>query len=185
MSYFDGIVDGSFKTSEDGALLYYPFGILGKGYVIPNIEKKQEIRKRLKWSFAISSILMIASASSLALFVIFYSIRLWIAGIIYFLIISGIWFAGYFISKEFTKGLAPVGNKLTVAESYQNSAKSHNIFTLIAFEILCLVFVVTGVKILFDSQVTWIFRLVGVLTILFLGVGSIVIGYMIKVKINK
>ena len=88
MSYFDGIVDGSFKTSEDGALLYYPFGILGKGYVIPNIEKKQEIRKRLKWSFAISSILMIASASSLALFVIFYSIRLWIAGIIYFLIIS-------------------------------------------------------------------------------------------------
>lgn len=185
MGYFDGIVDGSFKTTDDGVLLYYPFGVLGKGYVIPTNEKKQEIRKRLKWLFAVSLILIIASASSLAPSVLILSIPWWIVGIAYLLLIIGLSLVSYFIAKGFTKGLTPVGKKLTVAESYQNSAKSHKIFTLIVLEIASLLFVVAGIWMMFNNHVEWYFRLNGVLSILFFGFGSVAIGYMIKVKIQK
>ena len=103
MGYFDGIVDGNFKTTDDGVLLYYPFGVLGKGYVIPTNEKKQEIRKRLKWLYAVSLILIIASASSLAPSVLILSIPWWIVGIIYVLVVLGLSLVSYFIAKGFTK----------------------------------------------------------------------------------
>ena len=185
MGYFDGIVDGSFKTTDDGVLLYYPFGVLGKGYVIPTNEKKQEIRKRLKWLYAVSLILIIASASSLAPSVLILSIPWWIVGIIYVLVVLGLSLVSYFIAKGFTKGLTSVGKKLTVVESYQNSAKSHNAFTLIVLEIASLLFVVAGIWMMFDNHLIWYLRLNGVFSVLFFGLCGVAIGYMIKVKIQK
>lgn len=185
MGYFNGIVDGSFKTTEDGVLLYYPFGVLGQGYVIPTNEKKQEIRKRLKWLYAISLILIIGSASSFVPSVLILSIPWWIVGIIYLLVGLGLLVVSYFVAKGFTKGLTSVGKKLTIAESYQNSAKSHNAFTLVVAEIGSLLLVLAGMWMIFDNHLVWYLRLNGVLSVLFFGLCSVVIGYMIKVKIQK
>jgi hypothetical protein len=33
MGYLDGIVDGNFKTTAEGIMLFYPDGVLGKGYI--------------------------------------------------------------------------------------------------------------------------------------------------------
>ena len=185
MGYFDGIVDASFKTTDDGVLLYYPFGVWGKGYVLPTNEKKQEIRKRLKWFYAVSLVLIIASGSSLVSSVLILSIPWWIVGIIYILVVSGLSLASYFIAKGFTKGLTPVGEKLTVAESYQNSAKSNNIFTLVILEMASLLMGVAGVGVIFNYQAAWYFKLAGVLSILLSVLSCYVFGYMIKVKIKK
>ena len=34
MSYLDALVNSLFKKSESGATLFYPWGIIGKGYVV-------------------------------------------------------------------------------------------------------------------------------------------------------
>lgn len=45
MDYFDGLTDTKFKTDTQGRLLFYPWGILGKGSFLPDESKKQQIRR--------------------------------------------------------------------------------------------------------------------------------------------
>ena len=43
MGFFDGWSD--FKTTADGKVIYYPNSFLGKGFIVPSPQKKQEIQK--------------------------------------------------------------------------------------------------------------------------------------------
>ena len=45
MSYFDGLSDGLCKTDKDGNLIFYPWGILGKGYILPDEHRKKRIKR--------------------------------------------------------------------------------------------------------------------------------------------
>ena len=36
MGYFDGLTDGVFKTDSEGKFLFYPWGVPGKGYILPD-----------------------------------------------------------------------------------------------------------------------------------------------------
>ena len=40
--------DGVFKTDDDGNALFFPNGVMGKGYIIPSEEKKEKLRKLQK-----------------------------------------------------------------------------------------------------------------------------------------
>ncbi len=184
MRYFDGIVDGTFKTTNDGVVIFYPYSIFGAGYIIPSIEKKQEIRKQLKRFVFFSLMVIIISAYLLFLPLKILSLPWWIAGSIYLAIIAGLGLADCILSKRLINGLMQVDQKMTLAESYQNSAKSHNIVVLVMLEIVSVAFVIAGIWMILDPSMAWYFRLNGVLSILFFGLGGVVIGYMIKVK-NK
>lgn len=52
MDYFSDL-DTSIKTDSEGNILYFPWGVLGKGYVLPTDLKKQEFRRFEKLSFTI------------------------------------------------------------------------------------------------------------------------------------
>ena len=54
MSYFDGLTDGVFKTDPEGKFLFYPWGVLGKGYVLPDDSKKQQLRKFITLWYKVS-----------------------------------------------------------------------------------------------------------------------------------
>lgn len=48
MSYFDGLVNAAFKKTEDGKVAYYPWGVMGKGLVIPDEAHERQLRKFIK-----------------------------------------------------------------------------------------------------------------------------------------
>jgi hypothetical protein len=184
MGYFDGIVDGNFKTTPDGLMLFYPYGTFGKGYIIPTLEKKQELRGVFKRFTIFSLIVVLISTWGLFLPIRILSFPWWVAGSIYLAIIAALSFANRSLSKRLTNGLIQVEQKLTLAEEYRNSAKSHNMLVLVLLELASLFCVATGILVLLNNSAAWYFRLNGVLSILFFGFCSIVIGYMIKVKLK-
>src|SRR4051794_941054 len=52
-SYFEGLIAGGFKTAADEQRLFYPWGVFGKGYVLPDTRTEQRIRKLLKMYYMI------------------------------------------------------------------------------------------------------------------------------------
>ncbi len=46
--YFDGSASALFKKTEDGRVIFYPWGVLGSGYEIPTDQRYREIRQFVK-----------------------------------------------------------------------------------------------------------------------------------------
>jgi hypothetical protein len=185
MGYIDNVADGSFKTTGDGNVLFYPYGVWGKGYVIPNIEKKQEIRKRLKrlHFFTLAVLIPVVSLAFPAIRILLNS--LWITVLIFIVAIAGLSLAEYVFRKQFAKGLTPVDEKLTVWEVMQDSAKSQSIIFLLVFEIISLLFTVASIWVMINTNLAWYFRLNGVVGFLIFGFCCIVFGYIISLKNKK
>jgi hypothetical protein len=47
MSYFDAMTNPYFKSAQDGRRLFFPWGILGHGYVVASQEDYERLRRRL------------------------------------------------------------------------------------------------------------------------------------------
>ena len=62
MGYFDAITSGSFKTAPDGRQLFFPWGVIGHGYVIPTDAEYHRLRRQTKIYTAVSLALIIAVA---------------------------------------------------------------------------------------------------------------------------
>src|SRR3989337_695722 len=48
MGYFDGLTDGLFKKDTLGDILFYPWGMLGSGFIIKSEPKHNQIRRFIK-----------------------------------------------------------------------------------------------------------------------------------------
>lgn len=169
MGYFDGLADGSFKRTDDGRIIFYPWGILGSGYEIPTDESYREIRQYVKRYLIVSLPLVIA------LFIF--------AGWLFAFVALPILFLAYLfkirnLTREFTKA----SEKLSLKESYQLQAASHNLGVLWALEIGSIILVLLGIGILFVSREA---HFVAIVSILFFGLCSLAIGFMIRVKLTK
>jgi hypothetical protein len=64
MGYFDGFTRSSFKTTEDGQRLFFPWGSPGQGFVIPSETEFERLRRRVK-SYWLIYLSVIAIAGSL------------------------------------------------------------------------------------------------------------------------
>ncbi len=172
MGYFDGLTDGSFKTDDEGRLLFYRwsvfFGIIwrGKGYILPDEVKKQQIRRFVKLFQMVCLPVIIAGV----IIVGFYSFFL--------LPLFFLWY--FFVTARLLKGLDVTSEKLTLRESYSSSAKSHNFVTLWIMLISSIFFVLlVGFGLVLHVYDSW---LIGLAIIIFFGAVAIVIGYMITLK---
>lgn len=45
MGFFKRLTDSSFKVNGQGNTLFYPWGILGRGYILPDIETEKKDSK--------------------------------------------------------------------------------------------------------------------------------------------
>jgi len=166
MDYFDGMTDGKFKTDAQGRFLFYPWGVLGTGYVLPDEPKKQQIRKFVKlccvlfWPLMIGTIIFVGWAFS---FVMLFLILLYYG----------------FETSKFLKGVPVTGDRLTLRESYANSAKSHNLGTLWMMTIFSALFLLSSFAILKHNKDAWLF---GLVSVIFFGASTFAHGYMIKAK---
>jgi hypothetical protein len=164
MGYFDGITGASFKTDEKGNTIFYPWGILGKGYILPE-DKKDSFRTGIKRFLQLSLPLV---------FLITIFLKWWI------ILVFAVFIFGYTIwVNKIKKSLILSSNKLTLSESITNSARSHNLTTLWLLEIGSLLFVLAIIFILAISPEKWT---IGVPSIVFFGYGMFVFWKMIKAK---
>ena len=166
MGYFDGLTDASFKTGEDGRMLFYPYGVIGKGYVLTSDEHYQKARRFMKWTYIIALppaflIPMLAgwrwSVPLLVVFMIGFSLAV----------------------RSVTKDAGSTAEKLTLAESIRNSARSHNLAVLMLLETFSVLFVLAGIFMMTQGE-----KLIGVLAIALFGFAACSIGYMILTRMR-
>lgn len=169
MGYLKGITEINFKTDDEGRTLFYPWGFLGKGYLLPDEAKIEKIKRYKK----IYHIITIPCISILAVSIL--------GGCVYcfaiMLIFPLLYFGG---TAMLLKGVPFVPDtKLSFKESYENSSKAHNICTLWVMLACSILFTLAGVILIFLDKTSWV---IGLICILFFGACSCVFSYMIKVK---
>ncbi len=168
MGYFDGVTDAIFKKDASGNTLFYPWGIFGSGFIIDSEDRKDQIRGLIKTIY----IIMIP-----AIVIIQVTVGAWLNLVL--LPVFIVWYC--FTVKKLTKGLQKTEEKLRVSEAYKNSAKSHNLPTLIILEFTSLGFVGLGIWILLKGKNP----LIAYAAIGLFGLCSVAIGYMIIAKIRQ
>jgi hypothetical protein len=131
MGYFDGLADASFKKDSNGKDVFYAWGVLGKGRVLPDEATKAKLRTFVIRYYQI----MLPIAILLGIF------RLWLPAI---LVLTVLTLGFYLYVNHLTKACPICTEKLTLKESYKNSAKSHNTLMLWFLLFASLLFVLGG-----------------------------------------
>ncbi len=170
--YFYGMVNASFKNDTQGNTLFYKWGFLGKAYVIPYAEKENEIREFLMFFYGISLALSISvSVLTVEGNWFFPSLILWISLLIWYQIkISSL-----------TRDLPISYEKLSLKESYNNSAQGHKEYTLWFLSIGSILFFICGLFILIiDHELKE--QLFGASFAIMFGALSVAAIYMLKTK---
>jgi hypothetical protein len=166
MGYFDGLASGIFKKNKDNQSVYYPWGMMGKGYILPNAERES----------AVKNMVILFYQLFFAVFVIFFIIfkNLLIFGIGTIGLI--VWFL--YQSKQLTKDCPVSDEKLTLKEGYTNSAKAHNLWVLYALLAVSVIFTLIGLALLIGGKSIGAGLFLGIL----FGACSAAFIYMIRVK---
>jgi hypothetical protein len=166
MGYFDALTSSYFKTGQDGRKLFFPWGVIGRGYVIPSEEHYERLRKPLKLYMIVSLTAIIGAAiafntlTTLALggaFMVFYAV----------------W------SRQLLRGLSASDERLLLKESMTTQALTHGSFMLWTLQIASLLLVASGVTIFFIDPAQWPMALA---VIVFFGFCAVFIARMLILR---
>ena len=113
MGYFDALTSSYFKTAADGRKLFYPWGVLGRGYAIATEQDQQRLRRQLK-IYTIVSFVLIVGACVLQTYLV--AILIAVALIVFYL----------FWVRRLIAGLQPSGEGLSMRESFTAQALAHS-----------------------------------------------------------
>lgn len=188
-------IDSQFKTTNDGLVLFYPYGSMGKGYILPNREKEQEVRTKTSKYFMINLVGNILTLPILLPSAINHSIPWWAAVLIYGLVMGPVYLYLHVNTKRLIKDLVPVKTKQTMDDRLEGMAKSQSLLSLLAMEIMAVLLFLASLWIFIQAGLQ---QLAGsaepnqVLTLVLSFLGIIVFGlsirnwgYMIRVKRKK
>lgn len=164
MGYFNALASGIIKKDVQNRSIYYPWGVLGKGYVISSEEKETDIKNLvIRFYQCIFALIFV--------FLLFKS--LWL------LVLLGVGLMGWFLlsNHRFTTGLEVSQEKLTLKEAYTNSGKQHNLVVLWILLGVSVIFTSLGLLLLLVGKLG-----LGMFTTILFGLCTAAIGYMVKVK---
>src|SRR2546422_1367082 len=142
MGYFDALTDSSFKRGQDGRLTFYPWGVLGTGYILVGDEKYRKVRDSVKRYYLVS----------LPLVVVLGIVFGWLYAFVALPLILGTYAVAV---RRVVSGLETSSERLTIGESYRNQAKGHSLTLLWVFEATSLLFVAIGVLALLTDRDAW------------------------------
>ena len=185
MGYFDGLVDGNFKLLEDGTTLFVPNSPFGKGYIIPDTQRAQEIRMSLKRATFSAMLVLVISAGLLFSVSSDSTGSQWLFCTIYTLICLGVIFFAHVKIKEWTHGLVSTDQKISLMESHQVIAQSFGMPTLWMFLIISLLMTFVAFVVLLNERGEWYLRLPGLLAWLLGGLGTIASGYFMGLRMKR
>ena len=143
MGYFDALTSSSFKTTEDGRWLFFPYGTLGRGYAIPSEEEYERLRRHVKAYMVVSLPLIVIAGN--------WKGSLGGAAILPVLIVPYILWAQFQCRR-----LHRTDEKLTLSESIAGQGRAHSTVGLWLLDVGALTFVGAGVLILLLDPRNWL-----------------------------
>ena len=168
MGYFEGLTNASFKKNGDGTSIFYPWGIFGRGLVIPDDQGEERLRSFLTRYYKVSlpSLITVGILGGWA----------WAALL---LPICGAWF--YLGIKTLVSEYAYSTDKITIKQSCAGSAAGHSRPTLWLLLASSSLFVLGGAWIVNKAE-SFDRMIVGLLCTVFFGACCAAFGYMLGVK---
>ena len=169
MSFIDSLSDPLFKKSQAGDTIFYPWSVLGKGYVIKPESRVKSIRDTVKWLNFGVIIVSMTCLQALS----------WV----YAAILIGVYYVFYVIwTDHVTKGMRVSGEPLKLSESMGKTVAHCSLGYVVAMLVVSLIFVVLGVWMFFDEPQE---RLMAALCVLFFGAIAIWNVFMLRAKIRQ
>ena len=169
MGYFDALTSSYFKTEPDGRRLFFPWGVLGRGYVLASERDYERLRGQLKAYTIVTLILTIGAAA----------LHSYVGAII----VGVALIAFYLVWAQFLlRGLPQSDERLSLEESMTSQGLAHNAAMLWLLEILSLVFVAAGLFILSADPDNW---LMGLFTIVFFGLCALALARMLLLRSRR
>jgi hypothetical protein len=166
MGYFDALTSSWFKKVPDGRKLFFPYGTLGRGYIIDSQQTYERLHRQVK-VFTIVVMVLIIGAGALQWYVVSF-------------IIAALCIGFYMLWTRFlVRGLQQSDEKLSLEESMTSQAVTHSAVFLWLAEIITLAFVGLGILILVVTPDMWITAFA---SIIFFGMCAAVIGRMLVLR---
>lgn len=166
MGYFDALASSSFKIAPDGRRLFFPWGVLGRGYVIGSEPDYERLRRQITIYNIVALALIVGTLALVGfpagLVVAAVLIVLYVARTLYLL-----------------RGMQPSDERLSLQESLTAQASAHNPTTLWLLEIASLAFVGMGIFLFLAEPDN---RLIALATIAFFGFCAASIAFMLVVR---
>jgi hypothetical protein len=166
MGYLDALVAGSFKTTASGQRLFFPWGILGRGYVIPSEREFEQLRRYLKVYQLLSLALIIAA-------ILWTGFRGAAAAVILVCVVHVAW------AHVQSRRLSRANERLSLGESLAAQSRAQSTVILWLLELGSLAFVGGGVFIVLADHKKW---LLAAATIVFFGACAASYAWMLVVK---
>ena len=180
MGFFDGLIEGNFKSAADGQRLFYPRSVWGKGYVLPDTRTEQRIRRFLKVYYMVSLLVLLP----LVVIIMVPLVEIFGLGLYYALalIVIPVCMLAMLVHgvgiRSLTRSLPATPERLRWSESLANSGRAHSGAMLWFLFIVSILFVIDGIWMIFDRQEVGM----GVFTILIFGACGTMIGYMLRTR---
>jgi hypothetical protein len=172
INYFKKLADLSFKMDESGRALYYPWGSLGRGYIVPDKATEDNIR------YFLVIYQCVVYFSFIALFIVQDVLQYQIIQFnLFFGLVFIIWLVGINI---LTRNLTPSEIKLSFRESILRAARFRSRALLWVVFIGQLLFIAVGISMFINPESP----LLSILFVLFFTALAALIGYMLKIKDN-
>jgi hypothetical protein len=166
VGYFEGLTSSSFKTTEDGRKLFFPWGPLGRGYVVPSDEEVRRLQGHIKAYHIVTLVVVLGAVA-------------W-GGVIGAAVALPILIAPYVVWVRAQCGrLAAASEKLTLAESIASQARAQSVFRLWALGTASLLFVSAGLFIVVVDPAN---RLPALASVSFFGLCVLMFGRMLVIK---
>lgn len=170
MGYFEGVSSLYIKKDGEGRAVFYPWGVFGKGYVLPDEARESGMRRFLK-TYTITVIAAFAITAAFGL-----------GWLIAALVGAMAWF--FLAVKRMLKGCPVSAEKMTFRESYSNAGRSHNAVTLWVLLLISLFFTFIGFFLAWRGYPAPQSAVMGLAGLIF-GALSAAYVYMLKVKLSR
>lgn len=165
MGYFDALASSSFKITPAGKL-FFPWGVLGRGYAIPTEAQYERLRRQVKTYTVVTLVVIIALMAA----------QQYLWGFAAAVLSMGA-YAGWAYLQ--TRVLRPTGESLSYQESLNTQARLHNKAVLWLMEGVSIAYVGIGLIILTIQPDTWPMTLSAV--VLF-GACAVIFGRMLILR---
>jgi len=166
MGYFDALSGANFKTGQDGSKLFFPWGILGRGYAIASDEDYRRLQQQIKIYMIVSLVLIMASGSAASSWSSF---------------LVAIPLIGFYLvwMRYVLRRLKRSNEKLTLRETANFQAQAHNAVILWLLGLLSAAFVVVSIIMLIVDPRNW---LLAISSIFFFGLCAAKIIWMLVLR---
>ena len=166
MGYFDALTSSYFKTGADGRKLFYPWGVLGRGYVVATEQDQQRLLRQVN-TFTIAGLMLIVGACVVQAYIVAALIAA--AFIVFYL----------FWARRLIVGLELSSERLSMRESFTSQAMAHNSKHLWAMEIASIALLLCAIAMLGIEPDD---RLTAIAAIAFFGLTTATFSWMLIIR---